>query len=162
MSAKPQLRARLVLSDANEATQRLQQRFQEGGNWRVEWVAVVTLLRAVDHVLRLVDNQDPPAKAAILAAWERWKLKPARDAIFWEFILEERNNVIKEYVIGEAAPSYLLMEDGGRLALEDSSGFLILEQPNIERVYEALAWWEEELSAIEDAMLPASSPARGQ
>ncbi len=153
MSAQPQLRARLVLSDANEATQRLQQRFEEGGNWRIDWVAVVTLLRAVGHVLLLVDKLESPAKAAIIAAEERWKPKPARDAIYWEFIYEERNNVVKEYMIGETAPSYLLTEEGGRFILEDGSGFLLLEEPNIERVYEALVWWEEELSTIEDAML---------
>lgn len=123
-----------------------------GGNWRLDWAATVALLRAVGHVLHKVDGKQGAAtKTAIDAAWSRWKKDP-KDAIFRDFIEQERNSVLKEYEIGSQAPAYLLTEDGGRIRLEDGSGALLLEQPDVERVDEALRWWEQQLSAIEAAL----------
>jgi hypothetical protein len=142
------LRARLVLDDAREAATRLADRLASGGNWRVDWLATIALLRAVGHVLSKVDGGADRAKAAIEAAWEQWKTDPA-DAIFRDFIEQERNTVLKEYVLGSTAPAFLLKEDGGRLFLENGSGALLLEQPSLGPVEEALRWWEEQLDAIE-------------
>ena len=109
----------------------------------------VALLRSVGHVLEKVDGkQEPVTTRAINDAWKRWQDDPAA-AIFREFIEPERNMVLKEYEFGRNAPAYLLLEGGGRILLEDGSGALLLEQPDISRVDEALEWWERELAAIE-------------
>lgn len=69
--------------------------------WRPRWVAVVTLLRAVGHVLNKVDSEcSIEARAVIEEAWEG--LKGSKPEIFWQFIEEERNNVLKAYEFGPA------------------------------------------------------------
>jgi hypothetical protein len=149
---QPQLgRARLVLSDACIAADRLKAAV-DGGDYRIEWVATVALLRAVGHVLRKVDGRQPAARAAIDARWKVWQGDRETHEVFWEFIEKERNLVLKEYEIGSTAPQYLLTEDGHRLSLEDGSGFLLLETPDIERIDDATAWWARELTAIESAI----------
>jgi hypothetical protein len=129
-----------------------------GGNWRIDWVATVALLRAVGHVLHKVDGSaSEVARTAIAAAWQRWESDPA-DAIFRDFIDQERNTVLKEYELGSAAPAYLQTEDGGRILLEDGSGAILLEQPSLEPVREALQWWEEQLDLLEAEI---ASPGEG-
>lgn len=70
---------------------------------RVRWVALLTLLRAVGHVLAKVDKEhaDPQMQAAIDEAWDQ--LRELKPAIFWQFIERERNAVVKEYefAVGE-------------------------------------------------------------
>jgi hypothetical protein len=152
-----QLRARLVLEDAREAAARLDDRLKAGGNWRIDWVATVALLRVVGHVLDKVDaTASADAKAAIAAAWTQWKTDPD-DAIFRDFIDPERNIVLKEYELGTYAPAYLLKADGGRLLLADGSGAILLEQPNLDRVYDALQWWETQLTAIETKLAQSNT-----
>ncbi len=141
-------RARLVLSDARVAADRLKVAV-ESGEYRIEWVATVALLRAVGHVLKNVDGQSLAALQAIDARWKVWCDDRLTHAVFWEFIEKERNLVLKEYELGSTAPQYLLAEDGRRLGLEDGSGFLLLEPPDVGRVDDALDWWERELDAIE-------------
>ena len=47
-------------------------------------------------------------------------------------------------------PAYLLKEEGdGRIELEEGGGHLLREEPNVDLVDKALAWWESELAAIE-------------
>lgn len=143
--------ARLVLADATEATERLRERLASGGNYRIDWVATVALLRMVGHVLHKVNEQaNPDVERVLEEAWGDWndRTRPEH-AIFREFIDPERNTVLKQYEIGRYAPSYLLTEDGHRLMLEDGSGFLLQEQPDLDRVDAALAWWETQLTAIE-------------
>ena len=154
MTSMPQFRlerARLVLSDARVAADRLRAGL-ESGEYRIEWVATVALLRAVGHVLDKIDGQCSVARPAIDARWKAWRADPSTHAVFWEFIEKERNLVLKEYEIGSTAPQYLLTEDGRRLSLEDGSGSLLLEPPDIGRIDDALAWWEHELAAIEKAI----------
>jgi hypothetical protein len=56
-------RARLVLADATEATERLRERVASGGNYRIDWAGTVALLRMVGHVLHKVDAQANPSVA---------------------------------------------------------------------------------------------------
>ena len=42
-------------------------------------------------------GRDPKVQPAINSAWNRWSGDKAANAIFWEFIEEERNNILKEY-----------------------------------------------------------------
>ena len=70
-------------------------------SWRTRWAAVVALLRAVGHVLHKVDKPagNVQIQQVIDAAWQTLK-KLKRDShpsIFWHFIDDERNNVLKAY-----------------------------------------------------------------
>jgi hypothetical protein len=64
--------ARKVLADCETAHQLLRKE-KMGATWRPHWVACLTLLRAVGHVLDKVDVEaDAKHSAAIKAKWEEW------------------------------------------------------------------------------------------
>src|SRR5829696_1242262 len=60
---------------------------------QAQHVAIVTLLRAVGHVLEKVDADTPARKAWLLSAWNTWKTEP----IFANFIELNRNQLLKEF-----------------------------------------------------------------
>src|SRR5215204_7808186 len=60
---------------------------------QAQHVAIVTLLRAVGHVLEKVDADTPARKAWLLSAWKTWKTEP----IFANFIELNRNQLLKEF-----------------------------------------------------------------
>ena len=69
--------------------------------WRLRWAGLVTLLRAVGHVLHKIDGpSSPEARQVIGSAWEELKTSKPEPKILWEFIVSERNNVLKAYAFG--------------------------------------------------------------
>src|SRR5207245_1310981 len=59
---------------------------------------VVALLRSVGHVLDSVDGETAPElRRAIDEEYTKLKDSKPAPSIFWEFIHEERNMVLKEY-----------------------------------------------------------------
>ncbi|NAW85910.1 hypothetical protein [Photobacterium halotolerans] len=150
--------ARKVLRDLQVArdvldTEECAERF------RVHWVAAIALCRAVGHVLQKIDsNKSPQLKAAISRAYASWKAEPEAHHVFFEFIEDERNAVLKEYEFGFLSgpvdlvvlPSGLIatLEDNlfcplssGRFAGEDCRDVLEL----------AINWWQAQLNQIDDA-----------
>jgi hypothetical protein len=121
--------ARRVLADCEIAHQLLRKESTESATWRPHWVLCLTLLRAVGHVLDNVDGEaDANHRAAISAKWEEWKADVEENRIFWDFIKAERNNLLKEYKFGvEAEPTYLALEEGGRLLTEEGTPLRIEE-----------------------------------
>jgi hypothetical protein len=92
--------ARKVLADCKAAHSLLETE-SDNVRFRVIWVSGVALLRSVGHVLKGVDSKrDPRTREAIDEAWERWSSDRETIAVFWEFIQEERNNILKEYEFG--------------------------------------------------------------
>ena len=89
--------ARLVLADCEAALQDLIES-HSGSMWRRRWFALVALLRSVGHVLDKVDGPTNKKLATIIAD-EYSKLKDSKPEpiIYWRFIKEERDIVIKEY-----------------------------------------------------------------
>jgi len=93
------LTARLVLEDCRLALAHLENE-PDQRNWRLHWVAAVTLLRIVGHVLDKVDGRENlHLRLAARKLYEKWKTDPEHE-IFREFIDNERNNVLKEYQFG--------------------------------------------------------------
>ncbi|HEU4921824.1 MAG TPA: hypothetical protein VFT23_01975 [Burkholderiales bacterium] len=93
-------KARQVLADCRHARDLLEAE-TSSDNFRVLWVAGVALARAVGHVLQKVDGErDAEVKKAVSTAYFSWKSDRAANAIFWDFIEEERNQVLKQYEIG--------------------------------------------------------------
>jgi len=123
--------------------------------FRVLWVAAIALVRAVGHVLEKVDpGENPALSAAIKSAYEEWKADKPKNAIYWDFIREERNRTLKEYEICAADhPSILAVNEqafsvdldlysplsDGPFAGEDCRDIL----------RDAAAWWDTELEKIE-------------
>jgi hypothetical protein len=89
--------ARVVLADAEQAVYELDSTLV-GSLWRRRWVAVVTLLRTVLHVLERVDRDtSPEMREAIDTAWDRVRAKKPEPIILWGFIVKDRNLLLKEY-----------------------------------------------------------------
>ena len=61
------------------------------------WLITITLLRAVGHVLAKADSGSSDAGIAIDKQFAELKARKPEPVIFWRFIEEERNNVLKVY-----------------------------------------------------------------
>ena len=154
--------ARFVLQDCcfayNEFTGDVQ-----GSKWRVTYMANIALLRTVYHVLKHRDAAESPALAAAFKRWDDDLLssKP-RPEIYWEFIVSERNQLLKEY---QAAPvknvvtpeiefdlssgrvrelgtlrQHYLMEDG---VFKDEDQRLLIRR--------GIEWWISQLDILDQA-----------
>jgi len=143
------LRARLVLDDCRGAVTDLHDGLQ-GGDWRRRWVTAVTLLRAVEHVLRKVDTRgDPKLRKAINDRWDQLLASKPHPPIFWEFIVEERNLILKEYEVRAGQGATVNLGTGTVINhyLINDGPFKGREQREVLR--EAIAWWESYLAGVE-------------
>jgi len=167
--------ARQVLSDCEIALEMLEAQ-HDLARWRIHWAGALALLRAVGHVLHKVDGADPKLRRQIDFAYDRWKAQRTENAIFWEFIEQERNNILKEYrfnlhPLDDVDVAVMLTvrqpETGKNLQIPQ----VIPIGENIYRpvleghtegddardVYqEALDWWNAELARIERALSESS------
>ena len=161
-------RARLVLEDCRLALQLLEDE-TDLRKWRLHWVGAIALIRAVGHVLHKVDGKSPPVRTASSAAYPRWMGAAPEHEIFREFIVKERNTILKEYdfnlhpgeevqvaipvtlqrvsdgMIVEAATVFPLDENIYRPLMD---GFREGEDAR-DVLSEAIEWWELELADIE-------------
>lgn len=168
--------AREVLSDCRTALEMLQGE-ADPDRWRVHWAGGVALLRAVGHVLL---NVDQPANAELTkiasAAHRRWRSEGSADAVYREFILEERNNILKEYrskvhplaKVPVVVRLKLMNPATGEISYHeqpadfDENLFRPLvegygEGEDARDVFEeALCWWERELDALDAELLNRS------
>ena len=148
------LAARRVLRDAHRANQELAKSFESGAvaTQRLRWVTVVTLLRVVGHALENVDaRRSISMKLAVKRAWTRWRQTPLHHLIFHEFIKRERDVLLKEYrftaarvTAGESIEATEIVGASAVLLIGDRS------YRALEVIDAALAWWEAEITAIED------------
>ncbi len=159
--------ARNVLDDCRGALLEFTDGVQ-GGTWRRRWVTCVVLLRAVGHVLDKVDAARSPIHRSVIDSW--WTdLKETKPdpAIFWAFIDDERNLIVKEYRTraGQGVTvSGAVIEIDVRTKtqkIEPSrpatyhytmNNGLFTGRDQRELIAEALAWWESQLDAINAAV----------
>ena len=168
------LRARQVLNDCRWAIGAYSE-VTSGEPLRVNWVSVITLLRAVGHVLRKVDAaHDPSVSHAAAEVWDEWNRTRPEPKIFWEFIESERNSVVKQYEFGfertiSSTPprgkagfrmkADLLSVEGGPLPLQDLPNLAsqikdgpFIGRSELEVAWEALQWWDHVLDGIEGSV----------
>jgi len=151
--------------------------FQDSGPtpyWRTRWTALVALLRSVGHVLHKIDaTRSAELKQAVDEAWAELKKTKPEPRIFWEFIEEERNNVLKAYEVGARLnttmrPGTAHLSFSGR-DQADPSGPTTYESFMRSGVYggrdalevcrEAIEFWRRFLSDVEAAARVKSGPA---
>jgi hypothetical protein len=158
--------ARAVLSDCEAALGDLRSG-ATGLLWRTRWVSVVTLLRAVGHVLDKVDGRrDPKLKAVIASAYADLKSTQPEPSIYWQFIEQERNNVIKAYEFGvqqnvTVRPGALWHDTrtgewGSTESGPTTYEHLVRDGPFAGQdprdvVEQAIRWWHEYLDALDRA-----------
>jgi hypothetical protein len=151
------LTARTVLSDCKNAHALLDDE-SDTIRFRLFWVAGVALLRAVGHVLQKVDaGQNSAIRLQIEQTYSEWKRDKEGNAIFWEFIEDERNNILKEYAIGFlAGPIDVLAQPNGEIFSLDENLFCPIAEGRYagedgrDVMAEAIAWWDQQLNAIEN------------
>lgn len=149
--------ARKILEDCRYAHELLELE-EEERKFRLLWVSCSSLLRAVGHVLHKVDGaRNIEFKKAIDVWWKELNNNKNKHPIFFEFIVIERNNILKEYEIGmfsgeidvlvsSTGESFSLSETAfcpmsyGKFAGEDCRDI----------ANEAIKWWEFQLDAIEN------------
>jgi hypothetical protein len=125
------------------------------------------LLRAVGHVLDKVDGEQTPAyRAAISAWWAGLKGTKPKPQVFWDFIEDERNTILKEYRTSAGQGATIPV---GGIEFNLRTGEVRADQPGPtihhytvnsgpfagreqrELLSEAIAWWESELDGIDQA-----------
>jgi hypothetical protein len=107
--------------------------------WRINWLAGVSALRGIGHVLDKIDKvRSENYRNAIEHIWNGWKADRRSNWIFFDFVEKERNNILKEFNFG----SFISAEDRA-LSYIDS------EIDAIELFRLAAYWWRFQLEKIE-------------
>jgi hypothetical protein len=137
--------ARRVLRDCHIAVQRYAS-VSGSADKRIAWVTVVTLLRTVGHVLKKVDGaRSLFLRAAIDEHWDKILLGGIEHEIYHDFIERERNNILKEYRIGESIVKPIKDDTAHEDSMVVGSRLL----PTEKVLHEALCWWESVLCRVE-------------
>jgi len=95
------LKADVVLQDCKHSIWEYDLQLQSE-ELRIKWLCIITLLRAVGHVLLNVDskNGDNKLKVIIDRRFDEINRHKDKFPIFWKFIKEERDRFLKDYEHG--------------------------------------------------------------
>lgn len=146
--------AREVLEDCKVALETIREGVQ-GREWRVQWVATITLLRIVGHVLDKVDSTISPSyKNEIDRSWKNLQQSKPEPNIFWQFIDNERNSVLKEYTVSAGQGVTIHLSDGEANA---AYHYVLTDGPFKDQdqrtvISDAIAWWQQYLDQIDQAV----------
>ena len=142
--------------------------------WRIYFVACLSLLRAVGHVLDKVDGcQDTLNRKAIDQFWFETKNDRIKNGIFWYFVDVYRNQVLKTYEFPSEPLTYGLIVPGSLLSSEQtdddevfwSDGIIMQEGPfeghdARDLIFEATKWWQVKLSEIKESIAQSAELKR--
>jgi hypothetical protein len=131
--------------------------------WRVKWAGSVALLRAVGHVLLYEDAPtDPELKQRMKERFSLWKEEREDNAIFWNFIVKERDSLLKHYRFGAYIEDHVglgTMVDGTTdiHALEGDlyrpfEGDYRPGDDSRDIYEEAVNWWSKQIEAIAERL----------
>ena len=108
-------------------------------------------------------------RAVVRAKWNEWNANKRENAILWDFIEVERNNLLKEYKFGvEPELEYLVDDKGEILTTEEGDPFAMEEEffrlshvgfehrEGRDVIEEAIEWWRKQLDAIEGVPNPSA------
>ena len=113
---------------------------EEHTEWKLYWIAGMALLRTIGHVLAKSDALVSPGhKAEVDRLWAEWRGDRQTNSIFWDFIEEERNNILKTYTFGAQLARY---DDGYYVAYRGG-------EDAFQMFREAVYWWRHQLRQLE-------------
>ena len=160
-----------VLRDCEAALQDLRSGVT-GLHWRTRWVGAVALLRTVGHVLHKVDGaRSLELRAAVDAAYVELEATRPEPRIYWEFIEQERNNLLKLYEFGvqqnvTVRPGGVWWNPATGESGADPSGPTTYEhlvrdghfvgQDPRDVVQLAIEWWQSYLGKVEERVIKLS------
>ena len=91
------MRTEDMIRDAEVAYSMLEDEENEQ-RFRILWIANLAILRGIGHVLDKADKLNPRYTMAINRWWQELKASKGHlNEVFWDFIQNERNLVLKEY-----------------------------------------------------------------
>lgn len=151
------MRAQVVLHDCRRALESVEDA-RNDQDFRVQWVALVALLRAVGHVLYKVDAATSASlRKAVDARWAEWQRDRSAHRLFWDFIECERNSVLKTYEIGvQPGDIDIVVQSSGvakGFSLDECLFKPLLDGPfagedGRDVAREAISWWEDQLAGL--------------
>jgi len=158
--------ARLALEDARHVVQEVRDLPQDTPGWllRSRWVSALTLLRLVGHVIDTTEAQSGTRKSVIDQWWSGIRATKPQPSIFWSFIYEDRNLLLKNYEfrLKHVGPLVLAAAPGVVLSIGPGMGGLLVNKPGLtisEGMFkdrfapdlcdEAIAWWGEQITLLE-------------
>lgn len=154
------MKAEELLDVARRAYSMLEDEEDEN-RFRILWIACVTILRSIGHILDKVDSKDPAYTSPIKMWWKGINQAKEENRIFFEFIERERNFAIKEYRLDYADSSQfgLGCEDSdGKITMFDEASLGNLYMPMTDGPYEgedcrdivrsAIEWWDKQVELI--------------
>lgn len=134
------LRSLAAKADARRACEMMRQLSHQDA--RIVWMAGVTLVRSVDHILQKHDAVTHPAIAAPLQKlWGDWK----NETIFKRFVEPERNALLKE--LGTTFDVEFISVG---LQFQIDLGEFGMQSP-IDALEMSVAWWGEKISELGQA-----------
>lgn len=161
------LKAWQPLTDCKTAFDRLEL-VTDDEEWRIYWVACVTLLRTVGHVLKNEDSKVSNIHKCVIGEhFKGLRAEKSHPHIFWDFIKKERDNVIKQYIfapeLSQQVVAVVIETEHGQIVddLADAPiiDFLDMDWPESQDcnavrdgrdlVCEAIEWWESQLHSIQ-------------
>jgi hypothetical protein len=102
-------------------------------------------------------KRSPLLKVKIGQAYAEWERDKEANAIFWEFIEHERNNILKEYAIGFlAGPIDIVVQPNAECYSLDENLFCPIDKGRYagedgrDVMADASTWWEQQLTSIEN------------
>lgn len=156
------MKADLVLCDCRRALSLIEDS-RNDQDFRVHWVALVGLLRAVGHVLDKVDAEgNARLRNAVDARWAEWSRDRQKHRLFWDFIVDERNAVLKTYTIGVQPGDVDVVVQGPGVAevvtLDEAIFKPLMDGPfagedGRDVARDAISWWEGQLAEIAGEMV---------
>lgn len=155
------LLARVAYNDGVLAVEYLESATDDA-HFRLFWITCCASLRAIGHVLHNVDAAmgTQELRDAINVSWQSWKAERNDHPIFWEFIEQERNLMLKAYDVGYSRQgSTMIVPDdtAGEWVSELVSSDLYTPMRRgcysghdaRDLVREALQWWDRQLNILE-------------
>ena len=131
-------------------------------SFRVLWVAAITLARVTGHILDKVDSrQSETMRITVSNKWKNLKenKEDVVNKIFFEFIEDERNKILKEYEFGllsspidlfvvdtSSIPKIFTLDGGIYIPLQN--GFYAGTDCR-DVLAEAIQWWEKYINDID-------------
>lgn len=143
--------ARETFYDFEHAIELLEEA-QSEEDFRVLWVASITLCRAIGHMLK--NSKDERVRAASRKLFQEWKTE--KDDIFFTFIKSERDAVLKNYSFSVdegaglapiAVRDFVFENDWLYVPFADGSYDGMDAR---DKLVEARDWWVEQLTRVED------------